>query len=106
MKTFALNGQSRTDIGKKATKAVRNSGNIPAILYGGEKEVPFSVTKESVVKLIYTPDIFLVELNIDGTTCNAIVQDLQFHPVTDEVLHIDFLQVFAEKEIKIGRAHV
>ena len=101
MKTFALAGQSRTDIGKKATNAVRVAGNIPAILYGGEKEIAFSVIKEDVRNLIYTPDIFIVELTIDGQACNAIVQDLQFHPVTDEVLHMDFLQVFPEKAITI-----
>ncbi|MGL4292557.1 MAG: 50S ribosomal protein L25/general stress protein Ctc [Bacteroidales bacterium] len=101
MKTFVLAGQSRTDIGKKATKAVREAGNIPAILYGGEKEIAFSVNKEDVRNLIYTPDIFVVELTIDGQTCNAIVQDLQFQPVTDEVLHLDFLQIFPEKQITI-----
>ena len=101
MKSFELAGQSRTDIGKKATKAVRAAGNIPAILYGGEKEIAFEVSETSVRNLIYTPDIFVVELTIDGKACKAIVQDLQFHPVTDKVLHIDFLQVFEEKPIVI-----
>ena len=101
MKTFALAGQSRTDIGKKATKAVRNAGDIPAILYGGEKEIAFSVSTSAVRNLVYTPNIYVVELTIDGATCNAIVQDLQFHPVTDEVLHIDFLQIFEDKPVVI-----
>ncbi|MDO5572164.1 MAG: 50S ribosomal protein L25/general stress protein Ctc [Bacteroidales bacterium] len=101
MKTFALAGQSRADMGKKATKAVRKSGNIPAIIYGGEKEVAFSVKKDDVRNLIYTPDIFVVDLTIDGNACKAIVQALQFHPVTDELLHIDFLQVNEEKPILI-----
>lgn len=101
MKTFVLSGQSRTDLGKKATKAVRNEAKIPAILYGGEKEIAFTVNVADVRNLIYTPDIFVIDLTIDGQTCQAIIQDLQFHPVTDEVLHIDFLQIFADKAITI-----
>ena len=101
MKTFQLAGVSRTDLGKKATKAVRAEGNIPAILYGGESETAFTVTETSVRNLIYTPDIFAIDLTIDGKACKAIVQDTQFHPVTDKVLHIDFLQVTEDKAIII-----
>ena len=101
MKTFQLAGQLRADMGKKATKAVRAAGLIPAIIYGGEKEITFSVKKEDVRNLIYTPDIYAVELNIEGQTYTAIVQDIQFQPVTDEILHIDFLQVFPDKAITI-----
>ena len=101
MKTFALAGQTRTDLGKKATKAVRKAGNIPAILYGGKEEIAFTVKKEDIRNLIYTPDIFVVELTIDGKPYQAIIQDLQFQPVTDEVLHMDFLQVFPDKAITI-----
>ena len=99
MKTFQLSGQSRTDLGKKASAAFRKESKVPAILYGGEAPVAFTVEKEGIRNLIYTPDIFLVELSIDGKTCNAILQDIQFHPVTDQVLHLDFLQVFPEKAI-------
>ena len=101
MKSFELSGVSRTDLGKKATKAVRAEGNIPAILYGGESETAFTVTETSVRNLIYTPDIFAIDLTIDGKACKAIVQDIQFHPVTDKVLHIDFLQVTEDKAIII-----
>jgi large subunit ribosomal protein L25 len=101
MKTFQLAGQLRADMGKKATKAVRAAGLIPAIIYGGEKEITFSVKKEDVRTLIYTPDIYTVELTIEGQTYTAIIQDIQFHPVTDEILHLDFLQVFPDKAITI-----
>lgn len=101
MKTFELAGQSRTDNGKKATKAVRKAGNVPAILYGGEAPVSFTVSTGDIRNLIYTPEVYIVDLTIDGKACKAIVQDLQFHPVTDEVLHMDFLQISAEKPVVI-----
>ncbi|MGL5562781.1 MAG: 50S ribosomal protein L25/general stress protein Ctc [Tannerellaceae bacterium] len=101
MKSFQLTGSLRTETGKKAAKAIRNNSSIPCIIYGGETVTQFTVEKEAVRKLIYTPEIFLVELTIDGKTCKAIMKDLQFHPVTDAVLHIDFLEVFEEKPIVI-----
>lgn len=102
MKTFELSGVLRNDLGKKGTNAVRNSGNIPAVLYGGEKTITFQVTTGDVRKLIYTPEIFVVNLTIDGTTRQAILKDLQLHPVTDKVLHIDFLEVFENKPVQIN----
>lgn len=104
MKTFDLKGSLRSDLGKKATKAARKEGIIPAVIYGGEKSteaVHFTVAASDVRKLIYTPEIFLVNLAIDGKAYNAILKDIQFHPVTDEVLHLDFLHVFADKPIVI-----
>ena len=101
MKTFQLAGQSRTDLGKKASKALRKDSKVPAVLYGTEQLVSFTVDQSAVRNLIYTPDIFVVELTVDGKSCNAILQDIQFHPVTDEVLHMDFLQTFEEKPILI-----
>ena len=101
MKTFQLAGQSRTDLGKKASKALRKDSKVPAVLYGTEQLVSFTVDQSAVRNLIYTPDIFVVELTVDGKSCNAILQDIQFHPVTDEVLHLDFLQIFEEKPIII-----
>jgi len=104
MKTFELQGSERKDLGKKATKALRKDELIPAVLYGGEKEgeaTHFTVKANDVRKLIYTPEIFLVALNIDGKSVNAILKDLQFHPVTDELLHLDFLHVFEDKPVVI-----
>lgn len=104
MKTFELKGSSRNDLGKKATKSFRKEGLIPAVIYGGEhgsSAVHFSVNASDVRKLIYTPEIFLVDLIIDGKDYKAILKAIQFHPVSDEVLHLDFLHIFEDKPIVI-----
>lgn len=99
MKTFQLEGSLRDIVGKKPTKAIRVNESIPCVLYGGKENIHFEVKNSNVRKLIYTPEIFLVELTIGGNTYNAIMKDLQFHPVTDKVLHIDFLEVNEKKPI-------
>lgn len=100
MKSFSLSGVSRADFGKKATKAVRAEGLIPCVVYSnGSEATHFSVTEADIRNLIYTPEIYVIDLTIDGKTCKAVLKDLQFHPVTDKVLHIDFLQVSEDKEI-------
>lgn len=120
MKTFQLEGKPRKEIGKKAVKALRSEGLIPAVLYGYRSvELPYSgkledgqvlvenqgkgvvvtnftVTTDAVRKLIYSPEVFIVELNIGGHKQTAMLKDLQLHPVTDEILHIDFLAVFPD----------
>lgn len=104
MKTFELKGEARTDLGKKATKAFRKEDKIPAVIYGGEKAdkaIHFIVTNSEVRKLIYTPEIFLVDLTIGKDNYKAILKDIQVHPVTDEILHLDFLHVFENKPITI-----
>ena len=80
---------------------MRKSREIPAVLYGGEKVVHFAVTGESVRKLVYTPEIFVVELNIDGAKTMAIVKEIQFQPVTDAILHMDFLEVSEKKPVVV-----
>ncbi len=104
MKTFQLTGKTREIAArsadqKRALKAMRNQSEIPAVLYGGEQVVHFAVTQSDVRKLIYTPDIFAIELTIDGVQKMAVMKEIQFHPVTDAILHIDFLEVFPEKPI-------
>lgn len=99
MKTFQLTGTPRTELGKKAAKAARKENMIPAVLYGGEKEITFQVANDAVRTLIYTPEIYIVELTIDGKTTHAILKELQFHPVSDAILHIDFLEVAENKPI-------
>lgn len=104
MKTFELSGSKRHDLGKKSTKALRKEGLVPAVLYGGEKATDathLTVKLNDIRKLIYTPEIFLIELNLDGEKINAILKDIQFHPVSDEILHLDFLHVFDNKPIVI-----
>ena len=101
MKTFALNAEVR-EISKSANKALRNQGKVPCVLYGGDKQVCFSATENDLNKLINTPDVFLVNFELEGKPYQAIVQDLQFHPVTDRIIHIDFLQVFDDKEVTVN----
>ena len=102
MKTLAINVKERGNVGKTNTRALRNQGNVPCVLYGGEKQVTFYAHENDFRKLVYTPDTFVVELSIDGTVTKAIMQDIQFHPVTDKILHIDFLEIFDNKAITVS----
>lgn len=100
MKSFDLKGTSRTEVGKKSTNELRKNNGIPCILYGIEKEAKaFAVTTDAVRKLVYTPDIHVVNLTIDGVECKAVLKDIQFHPVKDTILHMDFLQIVEDKAI-------
>ncbi len=126
MKTFKLAAEPRTELGKKATKALRAEGKIPAVINGGEiVTLPYTaalkpgqklveiedgkgmittditVTNDAVRKLVYTPDIFAIELEVNGEKHNAILKELQFHPVKDDILHIDFLEVNDKKPVVI-----
>ena len=102
MKSLAISVKERENVGKSSSKALRNQGKVPCVLYGGEKQVCFYAHENDFRKLVYTPDVFIVELNIDGETKRAIMQDIQFHPVTDKILHIDFLEVFNDKEVTVS----
>ena len=96
MKSFQLEGKKREELGKVATKALRKQDIIPCVIYGADKEhvaTSFVVNAADVRKLIYTPEVFYVELNIDGKAEKAVVKDIQFHPVSDNILHIDFLRI-------------
>jgi len=100
MKSITINGSKRESVGKKSTKALRNAGKVPCVLYGGEQPLHFSAEELSFKHLVYTPDVHTVEINLEGgDTFNAVLQDIQFHPVTDAILHIDFYQIFEDKEI-------
>ena len=99
MKTLAISAKIRKGTGKTDSKALRNQGNVPCVLYGGEKQVCFYAHENDFRNLVYTPDVFIVELDIEGEKYRAVMQDLQFHPVTDKLLHLDFLQIFDDKEV-------
>jgi len=99
MQIFNLNGEVRRDVGKKATKALRVNEKVPCVLYGGEQNIHFSATNRDLKKLLYTPHVYIVKLNLDGKECNAVMRDIQFHPVTDQALHIDFYQIFDDKPV-------
>ena len=99
MKTFELKGFKRETTGKKAAKAYRKESLVPCVLYGGDEVVHFTVTKEGIRKLVYTPEVFTVNLSIEEKQYVAILKEMQFHPVNDELLHADFLQIFEDKPV-------
>ncbi|MFI1744571.1 50S ribosomal protein L25/general stress protein Ctc [Thalassobellus sediminis] len=103
MKSITINGSQRESVGKKSTKALRNAGQVPCVLYGGDKPVHFSTTELAFSKLVYTPNAHTVVISLEGgETFNAVLQDIQFHPVTDRILHVDFYQLFEDKEISLN----
>lgn len=101
MEVIAVNGELRPELGKKGSKAVRNAGRIPCVLYGGDEVTHFSVAFNDVRDLIYTPDFKLAEISLDGKVQKAILKDTQFHPVSDDIRHIDFLRLVEGAPIKV-----
>ncbi len=99
MKSISINGSKRESVGKKATKALRNAGQVPCVVYGGETPLHFSAPELAFKDLVYTANAHTVEIDLGGETIKAILQDIQFHPVTDRILHIDFYQIFDDKEV-------
>ncbi len=102
MKTVAISGSIRTSVGKKDAKALRVSGLVPCILYGGTEQVSFAVPERDFKSLVYTPDVHLVELELGGKNYNAVMKELQLHPVTDKILHVDFLEVITGKAVTMA----
>ena len=102
MKSVSIQGSKRESVGKKATKALRNAGLVPCVVYGGDEPIHFSAPELAFKNLVYTPDAHTVEIELDGVTVQAILQDIQFHPVTDRILHIDFYQIFDGKEVTMN----
>ena len=102
MKSITIKGSERESVGKKATKALRNAGKVPCVVYGGDKPLHFSADELAFKNLVYTPKAHTVVVDLDGgTKVEAVMQDIQFHPVTDKILHIDFYQLFADKEVTL-----
>ncbi|MBC7846996.1 MAG: 50S ribosomal protein L25/general stress protein Ctc [Flavobacterium sp.] len=99
MKSITIKGSERESVGKVATKALRNAGAVPCVLYGGSQPVHFSADERAFKTLVYTPNAHTVVIELEGKTFNAILQDIQVHPVSDKILHIDFFQLFDDKEI-------
>jgi len=103
MKTFEIKGSKRVAGGKKAVKALRKEGLVPCVIYGnGNEAVSFAVEEAQFRNLIYTPNIYIVNVDIEGKSYKAILKDLQFHPVSDELLHVDFLEVTDDKPVTIA----
>jgi ribosomal protein L25, Ctc-form len=109
MKEISISGQKRENLGKKASKTLRKEGFVPCNLYGEKKDdkglpvaLAFASSFSELRKLIYTPHIYVVRINIDGTDHTAVLKEIQFHPVTDAPLHVDFYEVNEQKPITIG----
>ena len=102
MKSITINGSKRESVGKVATKALRNAGRVPCVLYGGGEPLHFSAPELDFSKLVYTPNAHTVVINLDGENVAAILQDIQFHPLTDKILHIDFYRLFDDKEVSMN----
>ena len=100
MKSITIKGSERESVGKVATKALRNAGAVPCVLYGGDQPVHFSAEDKAFKSLVYTPNAHTVVIELEnGKSFNAVLQDIQVHPVTDKILHIDFYQLFDNKEV-------
>ena len=102
MKALTINGTKRESVGKVSTKALRNADKVPCVIYGGSDNIHFAAKEKDFTKLVYTPDVYTVVIKLDsGESIRAILQDIQFHPVTDRILHMDFYQIFDDKEITL-----
>jgi large subunit ribosomal protein L25 len=99
MKTLEIKGSLRIELGKKSSRKTRSEGNVPCVIYGKEQNVHFQVHENSFKKLVYTPDAHIVNLNLDGREYKVVLQDIQFHPVSDKITHADFIEIFENKPI-------
>jgi large subunit ribosomal protein L25 len=100
MKSITIKGSERESVGKVSTKALRNAGMVPCVVYGGGQPVHFSADERAFKNLVYTPNVHTVVIELEGgKTMNAIMQDIQVHPVSDKILHMDFFQLHDDKEI-------
>lgn len=101
METITLTGTLRTELGKKSTKALRKEESVPCVVYGGDSNIHFSAPAKSFRDLIYTNELRKASIEVDGKKIDAIVKDIQFHPVSDKILHIDFLELVAGQLLKL-----
>jgi large subunit ribosomal protein L25 len=99
MKTITIEGQLRTESGKKATRQLRSQKQVPGVIYGGSQEINFSAPATAFKDIVYTPEFMLADVNIDGKSYRCILKDIQFHKVTDALLHVDFLELVEDKKV-------
>ena len=102
MKTIEIKGSFRTELGKKSSKETRKSGNVPCVIYGKEKNIHFYAHENSFKNLVYTPEAHLVKLSIEDKEYMAVLKDMQFHPVKDNILHADFIEIHDNKPVVIN----
>jgi large subunit ribosomal protein L25 len=101
MKTFELKGTLRTDLGKKANKALRKQELVPCELYGGSENIHFAIDEKVLGKLLFTPNVYVVNVDVEGKKFSCVLRDVQYHPVNDKALHVDFFQVFEDKAFEV-----
>ena len=102
MKTVSLSGSLRENVGKKDTKALRQAEMVPCVMYGaGEEQIHFATSEKNFTKILFTPETYIIDFDVNGKTYKTILQDIQYHPVTDKVLHADFLIVKEDKPITV-----
>ncbi|MEO8854446.1 MAG: 50S ribosomal protein L25 [Ginsengibacter sp.] len=102
MKTITIDGQIRTEFGKAATRQLRSEEKVPAVIYGGAKEINFSAPVSAFKNIIYTPEFMLANINVDGTTYKCVLKDLQFGKVSDDLIHVDFLELVGDKKVSVN----
>ncbi len=102
MKTVSLSGALRAHVGKKDAKKNRREGKVPCVLYGGKEQIHFQMEERAFTDIVFTPEVYILKISIDGKEHDAILQDIQYHPVTDVILHADFLEINLENPISIG----
>lgn len=102
MKTITIEGQLRTDFGKSATRQLRSENKVPAVIYGGAKEINFSAPASAYKDIIYTPEFMLAEIKVEGETYQCVLKDLQFGKVSDDLIHVDFLELVANKRVSVN----
>jgi large subunit ribosomal protein L25 len=102
MKTITIEGQIRTEFGKAATRQLRSEEKVPAVIYGGAKEINFSAPASAFKNIVYTPDFMLAEINVEGNSYKCVLKDLQFGKVSDDLIHVDFLELVGNKKVTVN----
>ena len=101
MKSIAISGSPRENVGKRDAKELRYDGKVPAVLYGGPTQTHFAVSAADLKPVVYTPDVHFIDIEVAGVVSQAVIQDIQFHPLTEKILHVDFLALDPNKPIAI-----
>lgn len=99
MKSVSVSAAKRVDLGKKEAKLSRAAGNVPCVIYGGKTNQHFAIKENALNNLVYTPNVYSVAIDIEGAIINALIKDVQFHPVTDRILHVDFIELVPGQEV-------
>jgi large subunit ribosomal protein L25 len=102
MKTITIEGQIRTEFGKAATRQLRSEEKVPAVIYGGAKEINFSAPAAAFKNIVYTPDFMLADVTVEGNTYKCVLKDIQFDKVTDQLIHVDFLELVGNKKVTVN----